>query len=276
MELGDRVAVVVGAASGIGRGSALELARRGADLVLADVHEARLAEVQEQVEKAGRAALAVRCDVTRDADVDAMRDATLRRFGRADLLVNSAGVALLGPAEALSMADWQWILEVNLLGVIRTCRAFLPQMIERRAGYIVNVASIAGLYAYSYDCPAYITSKFGCVGYTESLAVYLHPRGIGVSVLCPGLVTTNLGENARMVGVPDPARFLHFPEHMRRAIAPDEAGRVLCDGVEAGRFLLLTHPEDAEVIAGRRADLDAAIASQAASSPDPFQGRYPQ
>lgn len=275
MQLSGRIAVVIGAASGIGRGTALELARRGADLVLADVNEARLAEVREQVEKQGRQALALRCDITRDADVDALARAAQQRFGRADVLVNSAGVALLGPAEALAMSDWQWILEVNLLGVIRVCRAFLPQMIERRSGHIVNVASIAGLYAYSYDCPAYITSKFGCVGYTESLAVYLKPRGIGVSVLCPGLVTTHLGENARMVGVSDPAKFIHFPEHMRRAIAPEEVGRVVCDGIEAQRFLLLTHPEDAAVLERRRADLDAAIAAQAAGSPDPFRGRYP-
>jgi NAD(P)-dependent dehydrogenase (short-subunit alcohol dehydrogenase family) len=276
MQLADRIAVVVGAASGIGRGTALELARRGADLVLADIHETRLAEVREQVEKQGRNALALRCDVTRDADVEQLRDAALGRFGRADLLVNSAGVALIGPAEALSMADWQWILEVNLLGVIRVCHAFLPHMIERQSGHLVNVASVAGLYAYSYDCPAYITSKFGCVGYTESLAVYLRPRGIGVSVLCPGLVTTHLGENARFVGVPDPAQFLHFPEDMRRAITPEEVGRVVCDGVEAERFLLLTHPEDAQRLAARRADLDAAIAAQAAASPDPFRGRYPR
>ena len=199
-----------------------------------------------------------------------------RRLGRVDLLINSPGVSLLGAVEEMSIDDWQWILEVNLLGFVRTCRAFMKDMIERRSGYIVNVASVAGLYAYSYDAIPYVTSKFGCYGYTEGLAVYLKPRGVGVSVLCPGLVVTNLGENARIVGVEDPSAFLHFPPHMQRGIEPEEVGSIVCDGVTEERFLLLTHPEDEEVIRTRRADLDAAITAQADLAPDPFKGRYPE
>jgi len=162
---------------------------------------------------------------------------------------------------------------MNLLGVIRVCKTFMPHMIERRAGTIVNVASVAGLYAYSYDAVPYVTSKFGCVGYTEGLAVYLGRRGIRVSVVCPGLVSTNLGENARIVGVEDPSTFIHFPEHMQRAITGDEAGRIIVEGIAAGRFLILTHPEDEAVLRERRKDLDAAIAEQVAKAPDPFAGR---
>ncbi|HPG28218.1 MAG TPA: SDR family oxidoreductase [Myxococcota bacterium] len=273
MQFEDKVAVVVGGASGIGRGTALELARRGCDLVLADIHEGRLAETTREVEALGRAALPLRCDVTRDADVESLRDRALERFGRVDLLVNSAGASLLGRPEAIDMDQWQWQLEVNLLGVIRVCKAFMPHMIERRAGTIVNVASVAGLYAYSYDAVPYVTSKFGCVGYTEGLAVYLGRRGIRVSVVCPGLVSTNLGENARIVGVEDPSTFIHFPEHMQRAITGDEAGRIIVEGIAAGRFLILTHPEDEAVLRERRKDLDAAIAEQVAKAPDPFAGR---
>jgi NAD(P)-dependent dehydrogenase (short-subunit alcohol dehydrogenase family) len=272
MDFEGSIAVVVGGASGIGRGTALALARRGCDLVIADVHEERLAAATGEIEALGRGALGVRCDVTRDDDVEALVAAARDRFGRVDLLVNSAGVSLLGRPERIPMEQWQWVLDVNLLGVIRVCNAFLPQMIERREGTIVNVASVAGLYAYSYDAVPYVTSKFGCVGYTEGLAVYLGRRGVRVSVVCPGLVTTHLGENARIIGVEDPASFLHFPEHMQRAITGDEAGEIIVEGVAAGRFLILTHPEDEAVLRERRADIDRAIAEQVATAPDPFAG----
>jgi NAD(P)-dependent dehydrogenase (short-subunit alcohol dehydrogenase family) len=274
VELKDAVAVVTGGASGIGRATAIELARRGCDVMVSDIHGDRMAQVVGEVEALGRRAVAHRCDVRSDTEVDGLRDAAHDAFGHVDVLMNSPGVSLLSAVEATPSEDWEWILDVNLMGFVRSCRAFLRSMIERRSGYIVNVASIAGLYAYSYDAIPYITSKFGCYGFTEGLAVYLRPRGIGVSVLCPGLVHTNLAENARIVGVDDPASFLHFPPHMQRGIEPAEVGRIVCDGIEAERFLLLTHPEDAEVLAERRRDLDAAIAAQAAASPDPFRGRY--
>jgi NAD(P)-dependent dehydrogenase (short-subunit alcohol dehydrogenase family) len=273
LQLSGKHAVVVGGASGIGRGTALELARRGCDLVLADIHEERLAETIAVIESMGRQVSGLRCDITSDNEVEALRDAALERLGTVDLLVNSAGASLLGAVENIDMEQWQWQIDVNLLGVIRTCKAFMPHLIERRTGAIVNVASVAGLYAYSYDAVPYVTSKFGCVGYSEGIAVYLRRRGVHVSVVCPGLVTTNLGENARFVGVEDPASFIHFPEHMQRPIDPDEAGRIIVDGIEAERFLILTHPEDAAVIRDRREDYDRAIAEQAERSPDPFAGR---
>lgn len=273
MEFADKTAVVVGGASGIGRGTALELAGRGCDLVLADIHEERLASTAQEVEALGRKASTVRCDVTSDADIENLRASAFDRFSSIDILINSAGASLLGAVEEIGMDQWQWQLEVNLLGVIRACKAFMPHMIERREGAIANVASVAGLYAYSYDAVPYVTSKFGCVGYSEGLAVYLRRRGIHVSVVCPGLVSTNLAENARIEGIADPGRFIHFPEHMRRPISPEEVGTMIADGLEAERFLILTHPEDEMVIRARRDDYDAAIAAQVASSPDPFDGR---
>jgi NAD(P)-dependent dehydrogenase (short-subunit alcohol dehydrogenase family) len=273
MEFRDRVAVVVGGASGIGRGIALELARRGAQLAIADIHDERAAAVCAEIEALGRSAFAARCDVRSDADVDALHGAVRARFGRCDLLVNSAGVAMLGPAEAFSMQDWQWILDVNLLGVIRVCRRFLPDLIAQRSGHIANVASVAGLFAYSYDCAPYITSKFGCRGYSEALAVYLRGRGIGVSVVCPGLVSTNLGENARAVGIPPGGNFIHFPPFMQRAIPAEAVGPIVCDGIRDGRFEIHTHPELETHIRERQRDLDAAIATQVREMPDPFAGR---
>jgi len=268
------IAVVTGAASGIGRATALELARRGADLVVSDIHEERLADVVREAGALGGRVASARCDVRLDEEVAALREAALDTFGRVDLLVNSPGVSLLGAVENMPIEDWQWVLDVNLVGFVRTCQVFMKDMIERGSGYIVNVASVAGLYAYSYDAIPYVSSKFGCYGFTEGLAVYLKPRGIGVSVLCPGLVVTNLGENARIVGVEDPGEFLHFPPHMQRGISPEEVGTITCDGIQDERFLILTHPEDEEVIRARREDLDAALEEQAKRSPDPFAGRY--
>jgi NAD(P)-dependent dehydrogenase (short-subunit alcohol dehydrogenase family) len=268
------IAVVTGAASGIGRATALELARRGADLVVADIHDERLADVAREAGALGGRVASARCDVRLDEDVTALREVALDTFGRVDLLMNSPGVSLLGAVENMPVEDWQWILDVNLVGFVRTCQVFMKDMIERGSGYIVNVASVAGLYAYSYDAIPYVSSKFGCYGFTEGLAVYLKPRGIGVSVLCPGLVVTNLGENARIVGVDDPGEFLHFPPHMQRGISPEEVGTITCDGIQEERFLILTHPEDEAVIRARREDLDTAIEEQAKRSPDPFAGRY--
>ena len=266
-------AVVVGGASGIGRSTALKLAERGCDIVIADIHEERIEEAVALIGGTGRKCAGTRCDITRDDEVEALRETAFAELGHVDLLVNSAGASLLGALEHIEMDQWQWQLEVNLLGVIRTCKAFLPHLIERQCGAIVNVASVAGLYAYSYDAVPYATSKFGCVGYSEGLAVYLGRKGIQVSVVCPGLVTTNLGENARILGIEDPGSFIHFPEHMQRPLEPDEVGEIIADGVAAGRFMILTHPEDGPLLAKRREDYDAAIAAQVAAAPDPFKGR---
>ena len=269
MELADKVAVVTGGASGIGLGTAVQMARAGADLVLADINELRLAEARERVEAQGRAALSVLCDVRDDAEVERLAARAIEWRGHVDVLMNNAGVALMGPPERIPIQDWMWILEVNLLGIVRGCKAFLPHMLDRGSGYIVNTASIAGQYAYSYDCLPYITSKFAAVGYTEGLAVYARPFGVGVSVLCPGLVETHLGENARFVGVDGPEGWTHFPEHMRRPLQPEEVGAMVVGAIADERYLILTHPEDAELLAERRHDLDAALERQVQNSPRP-------
>ena len=110
----------------------------------------------------------MRCDVAFDDQVEHLRHEVLEEFGRVDIVMNNAGVAILGPPETISMEDWDWILQVNLFGVIRGVRAFLPHMIERGSGHIVNTASLAGLFAYNWDTIPYITGKFGVVGLTEA------------------------------------------------------------------------------------------------------------
>lgn len=242
MQIDGAVAVVTGGASGIGRATALELARRGAQVVVADIHEDRLEEVRVEIEEMGRRALTVRCDVAYDGDFEHLRSEILEELGRVDIVMNNAGVVLLGPPETIPMADWDWILQVNLYGVLRGTRAFLPHMLERGSGHVVNTASLAGLYAYAWDAIPYITGKFAVAGFTEALALYARPLGVGVTLVCPGLVATNLGETARFAGLDDPsawAQELALPA----PVSPEEVATRVCDAVVEDRFLVVTEPD---------------------------------
>jgi NAD(P)-dependent dehydrogenase (short-subunit alcohol dehydrogenase family) len=267
----DKVAVVTGGASGIGRGIALELARRGASVAIADINAARLETTLADLRGVGADAMAVRCDVTSDDDVDRLRDETVARFGRVDVLCNNAGVAVLGPPEGVPMADWEWILQVNVLGLVRGIRAFVPLMLERGAGHVVNTASVAGTWAYTWDVAPYITSKFAAYGLSEVLARRLRPHGIGVTVLCPGLVTTNLAENARMSGVPEQrsGEWFYFPSDMADAVEPDFVGTLVADAIEANTFAVFTHAQDAERFRTWRLDIESSLAAAIDTSPPP-------
>lgn len=266
-----QVAVVTGGASGIGRGIALELARRGAAVALADIHQERLEATVAELRASGAEALGVRCDVTSDDDVERFRDETLERFGQVDVLCNNAGVAVLGPPERVAMADWEWILDVNVLGLVRGVRAFVPAMVERGSGHVVNTASVASTWAYTWDAAPYITSKFAAYGFSEALARSLRPQGIGVTVLCPGLVTTNLAETARQSGVP-PAQqgeWFYMPPEMLDPIEPEAVGVMVADAIAANTFAVFTHPADAERFTTWRLDIERSLTEAIESSPPP-------
>jgi NAD(P)-dependent dehydrogenase (short-subunit alcohol dehydrogenase family) len=219
----------------------------------------------------GVEALGLRCDVTSDADVEAFRDETIRRFGRVDVLCNNAGVSVLGPPERVELADWKWILDVNVLGIVRGVRAFVPAMVARGSGHVVNTASVAGIWAYSWDASPYITSKFAAYGYSEAMARALRPRGVDVSVLCPGLVSTNLGETARFSGVPAERRgeWLYFPEEMRTPVEPEAVGVLVADAIERKQFAIFTHAHDAERYRTWRLDVEKSLSDVIAASPVP-------
>ena len=271
MRIEGATAVVTGGASGIGRAIATELARRGAGVVVADLHEERLAGTVADLEADGAAVLGVRCDVTSDDDVARLHDEAIDRFGQVDILCNNAGVAVLGPPESVTMADWEWILQVNVLGLVRGVRAFVPAMLERGAGHVVNTASVAGTWAYTWDATPYITSKFAAYGYSEALLRSLQPRGIDVTVVCPGLVSTNLAETARQSGVPAgrEADWSYLPPDMLDPKDPEDVGAMVADAVAAKRFAVFTHEADAERFRTWRHDIDASLAAAIAGSPPP-------
>lgn len=269
LDLTGKVAVVTGGASGIGRSCALAFAAAGADVAIADLHDERLAETASAIEALGRRATADRCDVTSDTDVADWARSVNDRLGVPDVAMFNAGVSVLGPPDLIPLDDWRLQFEVNFFGVVRGVNAFVPAMRERGSGHVVVTSSIAGRYAYSYDPGPYIASKHAAYGYAENLALYLRPQGVEVSVLCPGLVATNLGENARFAGLDDPTGWTHFPEHMLRAIEPDDVAATVVEAMSEGRFLIYTHDEDEVLMRERSADIEVALAAQIASQPDP-------
>jgi NAD(P)-dependent dehydrogenase (short-subunit alcohol dehydrogenase family) len=186
-----RVAVVTGAAQGIGRRVAETLAARGFDLALTDLQPS--AATAESLRNANRRALDVPGDVSDEGHVSALAAAVDERFGRVDVLVNNAGISSIGPAEDLDADEWRRVLDVNLTGPFLTSRAFGRAMLAAGRGSIVNIASIAGLRAVA-DRAAYNASKHGLIGLTRTLAAEWGARGVRVNAVCPGWVKTEMDE----------------------------------------------------------------------------------
>lgn len=197
MELTGRTAVITGGASGIGLATARRVAASGMRLVLADRDEGAMATAVIALAEAGADVIGVACDVAVEADVERVRDEALAAFGAVHLIFNNAGV-VGGPAIGTPKGVWDWVLGVNLDGVINGVNVFLPLLLEQDEGHVVNTASLAGL-AGQPGTGAYCASKFAVVGLSESLFYELALRGgrVGVSVLCPGFVRTRIHESDR-------------------------------------------------------------------------------
>ncbi len=188
--------VITGAASGLGRAFCLELAGRGARIIVSDINEEGASETAHMVREMGGDARVLRADVSTWADHSALREAAVEAWGGTDLLINNAGVAVGGLYESTSLEDWQWIMNINLWGPIYGCRAFVPEMKKRQSGYIVNVASVAGLVSPPFMGPYNIT-KAGVVSLSETLHSELSDQGIHVTALCPSFFQTNIANSGR-------------------------------------------------------------------------------
>lgn len=270
MDPAGKVALVTGGASGVGRGAALALARAGADVVLADLNEQRLAETRDAIAALGRRVLTVPTDVASDEAMERLAERASAEMGAVDILMNNAGVVVRGALEQISVADWRWQFEINVLGVVRGVRAFLPGMLARGSGYIVNTASIAGLVALTGEGAPYIASKFAVVGLTEALALYARPRGIGVSLLCPARVQSNLHETGRSIGM-TPAR--EVAETAQAAmfqdcdeVEPDAIGDLVAEAIREERFFVLAEPSHQPLLERRTRDMNAFMARRLAGA----------
>lgn len=243
--LDGRLALVTGAGSGIGRACARAFAARGAELALCDLDEAGLAETAALVEAPGRRVLARRVDV---ADREQMADfagAVHAELGPVHLLMNNAGVGLGAGFLESSLEDWEWILGVNLRGVIHGCHFFLPRMVEAGGPrHVVNVASMAG-YVASASLAAYSTTKYAVVGLSESLSIELAPHGIGISAICPGIIDTPITRSARLRGraAAPGARDQMVRAYQRRGYGPERVARGVLRAVQRGRVVAPVSPE---------------------------------
>jgi NAD(P)-dependent dehydrogenase (short-subunit alcohol dehydrogenase family) len=232
MQFSGKVVVVTGAGRGIGRALCREAVRRGASGIVAADLDAALAGATAQA----CGGFAVQCDVADASAVEAMVRAAEAHYGRVDVLVSNAGFGAqaLDLDDALSSPDrvWQRMWDVHVMAHARACRAVLPGMLERGAGCLVNVASAAGLLNQVGDTP-YSATKHAAVGLAESLAIIYGDRGIQVSVVCPQYVATaitGLDESTAAGALPG-------------VLTVEQAATAIADGIEAGRFLILTHPE---------------------------------
>jgi NAD(P)-dependent dehydrogenase (short-subunit alcohol dehydrogenase family) len=248
----DAVAVITGAGSGIGRAAAHAFARRGARVVVTDLDEDRAHAVAAEL---GDRGVGARCDVTSLADLESARDLALGHFGAIDLVMNNVGVLAVGNVEDIPLEGWQRIVDINLMGVVRSNLVFLPVLLAQRSGHVVNTASTAGLLPYGYDRLPYTATKHAVVGMSEALALYLRPRGVGVSCLCPAGVATNIVEQITFYGEPTPPKGPPFA-----ILDADTVGEMVADGVSEGRFLILTAPEAAAELRAQGDDLDAYLA----------------
>ncbi|WP_431955444.1 SDR family NAD(P)-dependent oxidoreductase [Nocardia lijiangensis] len=199
-DLSGRIVAITGAGSGIGRELAVLCAARGAYLSLCDINEAGLIDTADALRSNGHEVFTSRVDISDAEQMATFAEATNDRFGGVDMVVNNAGVGLVGGFLDTSLEDWEWLVSINLMGVVHGCHAFVPSMVDRgRGGHIVNLSSAAGLLA-NPQLSAYSATKFAVLGLSEALRMELEPHGIGVTAVCPGVIDTAITQTSPIRG----------------------------------------------------------------------------
>jgi NAD(P)-dependent dehydrogenase (short-subunit alcohol dehydrogenase family) len=286
--LEGRAAFVTGGGSGIGRGIALALASEGVDVAVADLDLASAEAVAHEVEGRGRKAIAIACDVTGETSLAEAARAASGAFGDLHVLSNNAGVMLpLRPIAETTIADWEYVFSVNFFGIVKSCQALLPALrAHGDEAHVVNTASMAGIGSMpELPLATYAASKHACVAYTEFLRAELAPAGIGASVLCPGMIESNLAATtarnrpdrfggplaAPPPGAAGPSK-AHAPPGAR-VLSGEECGRIVVRGIRENRLHIVTHPEALRQVERRfellRADFAAEADAQARAREEP-------
>jgi NAD(P)-dependent dehydrogenase (short-subunit alcohol dehydrogenase family) len=252
---GSRV-LIYGAAQGIGRAVALEFARRGADVAIADIKLDGARETAGMIEALGGRSAAIRCDVTDRASVQATAAEAEAALGDLDIVMNNVGAITNGYPEDIPVEEWRRILDLNLWSVIYSNEIFIPKMLQRGRGHIVNTASFAGLYPYAASRMPYVAAKAAVVALSESMALYLQPQGVRVSCLCPGPVMTGVMESMKSFGENVPLR---GPGSQYKVKTAEDAAATLADGMRDGRIVIPTDEKVWDVIRRHAASPDAFI-----------------
>ena len=275
-ELAGKTAFVTGGASGIGFALGAAFAQAGMKVMLADIETGALASAVKSLHDFGPNIRGVACDVADPISVERAAKASYEAFGNVHVVCNNAGVAAAGGIDNISLDNWRWVLDVNLMGVLHGIRSFLPHIrAHGEGGHIVNTASMAGMNSGLGFSP-YVASKFAVVGMSEGLATQLKPFGIGVTVLCPGFVRTGIGESGRnrpqrygATQTPDPASpaglmLAQVAERLQSGLDPaDVAARVLA-AIREDELYVFTHPEMRGELEERFAAIMAAMDKVAA------------
>jgi NAD(P)-dependent dehydrogenase (short-subunit alcohol dehydrogenase family) len=266
MDFAEKVAVIAGGASGIGLATARALAKQGCRLVLADIEGRVLTTAIDELAGEGAKAIGVQVDVGDKSSVEALAERSWREFGRVDILFNNAGVAVFGPTQTMTHADWKWSMRVNLWGPIHGVEAFTPRMIaERRGGHILFTASFAGLVP-NQDLGPYCVTKFGVVALAECLRKDLRNEGIGVSVLCPMRVSSRIDYSFRNrpaeLGGPTANRTYSDKERAAlqgRELGAADVAELVLDAMRNQRLYIHTHAEARQYVRRRWERMDAAF-----------------
>ena len=258
--LNGRVIVITGAGSGIGEGIAMAAANAGMKVIVADIDLDNAKKVSDIIIANGGNSLSAKVDVSDLASVRALADTAVQHYGKVDVLCNNAGVWVGALMQNADIKDWQWLINVNLYGVINGVTAFLPLMVKQGFGHIVNTSSMGGLIAGPPE-GLYCTTKFAIVGLTEALLMEVAEKGIGVSLLCPGLVKTRLiqaGESRPEEFVTDVTHNEAGPD-VEQGLDPMDIGQRVIDAVKENEFYVITHNDYRDFIKMRHDSIIDAI-----------------
>lgn len=240
--LQDRVAVVTGAASGIGRALAIGLAKKGCHLALADVNEVGMRETAQLVAATGRNVSQHVVDVSNRARMEALPEEVIAAHGHVHIVANNAGVAVAAKLQDQSIEDFEWLIGINFWGVVYGCKFFLPYLQREPEGHLVNISSVFGLVGIPTQT-SYCASKFAVRGFSESLWCELQGTSVGVTSVHPGGISTNIVAAARYAGVPDGFQEKLVRQFRERAMPPEKCAKQIIKAVEQNQMRVLITPE---------------------------------